>query len=182
MKCLLAILLTHVGIGSVSSFPAWARLPRFRRPAFISAGSGYQQVDTLNVDGKNRLCSTCKGASRKQLSGDKFNPIWSKDGKSLHASFTPTKGKIYLINPDGSLVREFSGPDGTVSDISLSGRVLFRSPVSFWENDKIFSANLDGTDLKRLSEARKSYQKSLELNPNNANAKETFRELGAKTK
>ncbi len=95
-----------------------------------------------------------KSKSVKRLWGDKFVPIWSKDGKwiSFNNQASATESRIYLISPDGLQLRDLTGHAGTISYIAANGRILFRSPDKLEpHDDEIFSVNLDGSGLKQLT-------------------------------
>ena len=96
--------------------------------------------------------SRSKGA--EQLRADKYNPIWSKDGKQISFcnEYTPGKFKIYFVKPDGSRIRDFGGRGSAITDISVNNRILFYARTGPNDDDnEIFSINMDGTGLKQLT-------------------------------
>lgn len=91
------------------------------------------------------------GSDLKKLTGDMvdiFNPQWSPDGTRIIFEGYPN---IYLMNADGSdLTNLTKKSEGRHPDWAPDGKqIVFDSLRS--GNDQIYTINIDGTGLKRLT-------------------------------
>ena len=132
---------------SVDAQPVWS--PDGARLAFISNRNGNAEIYVMNANGsgKNRLTN--------DPADDTF-PTWSPDGATI--AFQSDKegaSGIYQMDADGTGVRQLIGgdhpdvnpgwsPDGTL--------VLFNSVRDSRLSDEIYAANVDGSDVTRLTD------------------------------
>lgn len=137
---------------------------------FQSSQPGYpdEQVFTMNLDGSDRkLVSTGKG----RCTCSYFSP----DGKHIYFSSTHatdagpqaktdmSKGYVWMVNPAYVLYRaDLNGKNlkpvikkpGYVAETTIAPNGQFMTFTGGWEGDlDIYRANLDGTGIKRLTDA-----------------------------
>ncbi len=123
--------------------------------AFASTRTGIAQVYLINVDGtgQRQLTNLPDGACQ---------PAWSPDGKQLLVT-SPCRGKqdaydgagLWLVNIDGSGQEQLPTAPGGDYDPAWSPdgkRVAFTSLRTKSHVPHLFVMNLDGSDLKELSQ------------------------------
>jgi len=141
--------------GVNDGWPSWS--PDGARIAFSS--TRYDRSVELCEPGVELLCPTdiylmdADGSKVTQLTTDPapdYHPVWSADGKKIAfvRTFNGTATAIYVMNADGTDVRQVSSHDGG-SDFSPSwspngSKLIFAS--SRYEDWGIFVVNADGTD------------------------------------
>lgn len=98
------------------------------------------------------------GFAQKKLVGDKFVPVWDKNDRFIsfarqreapQKDSKPLTCLAYLIDTDGSGLREFFNKDAVICDIAKDGRVLYS--VEHGNEHDLYSAYTDGRDEKQLT-------------------------------
>jgi serine/threonine protein kinase len=107
-------------------------------------GPNKMELWVANIDGTNPL---------KLASSGRLTTLgWSPDGSQLAFSDNTTEaGKMFLINFDGSGLREVQGAQGFVgwAAWSADGKTLYIS-TSTGANDAVWRADADGTRVQKL--------------------------------
>ncbi|MFN2525306.1 MAG: TolB family protein [Actinomycetota bacterium] len=149
--------------GSQDRHPSWS--PDGTQIAFNCADGPGQifvvDVCVINADGGGLVRLTSEGGIRGTSDEDTYQPAWSPDGSWIAFSFYDFNGGnpsgLALIAPDGSrrhsIVRsEQLGGAGIFSPSwSPTGNTIALIPSSGEEPGNIWTVNVDGTGLRRLT-------------------------------
>ncbi len=125
--------------------PVWS--PDGRKIAFTSTRDGNAEIYSMNADGSDAKNLTQNSAF------DEF-PEWSPDGTKIAFRSKRQGGinKIYIMDADGANVRRVTNIQGKRVTWSPDGKQLvFTSTSVGEENYEIFTINIDGTNLTRLT-------------------------------
>jgi Tol biopolymer transport system component len=149
-----------------NSFKSWmpAISPDGTRIAYARQMPGTIEIWLISVDGK---------VNRQIASGDiNITPEWSPDGKEIFYTHGDsgdpgTLRRIYKMKPDGSgkeqLIKEEGSFSEMIPSISPDGKqIAFTSNRSGKEKYEIWKADIDGTNLTRLTTV--SYDSVLQAN------------------
>ena len=125
--------------------PVWS--PDGKKIAFTSYRDGNTEIYTMNPDGGDLQNLTQNSAF------DEF-PEWSPDGKKIAFRSKRQGGinKIYVMDADGGNVRRITDIQGKRVTWSPDGKhLVFTSTSVGGENYEIFTVDIDGSNLTRLT-------------------------------
>lgn len=113
--------------------------------AFLSDRDGVTDLYVISVDGSDELRLTKTPEAESQ-------PQWSPDGKEIWFTvFANDASSIKAVDPAGKKERVLGRVAGRAMRLSPDGkRVLYW--VGTWTAMKLFSANLDGSDARSLTD------------------------------
>jgi TolB protein len=134
--------LTHSKVGVAD--PTWS--PDGKNIAYVSFDDGHNEIYRINPDGTGLTRLTTSYGSA---------PAWTPDSSQLAYI---VMGEIYIMNADGSAARrlvidylKILSPG--ISDVAFSpDRLHLAFTTSQTNHDAIYVANMDGSNLIRLSE------------------------------
>jgi Tol biopolymer transport system component len=114
--------------------------------------NGYLDIFTVNLDGSNPTNLTNGG-------GNHFWPTVSPDGKLIALTVDiPAAYSLATMNIDGSGLKVIqSGPDARYPAFSSDGTKIFFNNTTTSSGEFIYSVNVDGTNLKQLTQSNYDY-------------------------
>lgn len=132
-----------------NGYSAWS--PDGKRLAFYAKYDDRKtwSIHTINID----------GTDRRRLTDSQFHwdnaPTWSPDGskiafaKAYKNAEDVWQHEIWIMNADGTDQQQIQGLSGGGPSFAPDGRIVFHSQPG---PSEIFIANIDGTNLKQLTE------------------------------
>ena len=143
---------TNLTLPPQQNYPQYPQFTADGTKIIYQSLNGYVDIVTVNLDGSNPTYLTHGG-------GHHFWPTVSPDGSLIALAVdNPAAYDLATMNSDGSGLKVIgSGQDGRYPAFSADGKTLFFNHTASSAGEFIYSINIDGTNLKQLTQSNYDY-------------------------